>query len=85
MISGTTYRRKNGRRLGQTGLAQAISQDVTGMMLAQAFVLARRAGFRLVVCRLDGAVHRTLPSRVSSLYVDVKNGIVCRCGRVSPI
>lgn len=51
------------------------------MMLAQAFVLARRAGFRLVVSRLDGVEHRTAPPRpdMPVLRVDVRLGTVSRC------
>lgn len=81
MVSGTTYRSKDGRRLGQTGLAKAIAQDVTGMMLAQAFVLVRRAGCRLVVNRLDGVLHRTMPLArdVQVIYVDVITGSVSKC------
>ena len=78
MFSGTTYRHKNGRRLGQAGLANAIAQDVTGMMLAQAFVTIRRMGCRLVINRLDGVPHRTTPlsKNVQVIYVDVVGGSV---------
>jgi hypothetical protein len=73
-----TYRRNNGRRLGQAGLADRIAQEINGMMLAQAFVIARAGDCRLIVNKLDGVPHRPSWSGrgSSTIYVDVILGIV---------
>lgn len=71
------YRRRNGSRLEGRGLVARVAQEVNGMMLSQAFITVRSAGFRLQINKFDG-----VPRAASSyddgerVMVDVVSGFV---------
>ena len=72
------YRKANGRRVEGHGLAIRIAQEVKGMLLAQAFVVTKSAGFQLKVNKLEGVPHggvRLYDDR-EVVNVDVAGGIV---------
>lgn len=71
------YRRSNGRRVEGFGLAAKVAHEITGMMLAQAFVVARSAGLELCVNKLDGIPHPHVNRSVADqVVVDVVGGFV---------
>ena len=77
MEATKNYRKANGRRVEGRGLAIRISQDVKGMLLAQAFVVAKSAGFYLLVNKLDGVPHKAVPLYDrDTINVEVINGVV---------
>jgi hypothetical protein len=77
MNSQTDYRKSNGSRLEGHGLAIRIAQEMTGMTLAQAYVVARSAGFALRINKFDGVPHPSqLKDERQALLVDVVAGIV---------
>lgn len=72
------YRKASGKRVEGQSLAIRIAQEINGMMLAQAFIVTKSAGFQLKLNKLDGVT-----SNAALLYgdravvnVDVINGIV---------
>ena len=73
-------RRPRGARNTERGTLVRMSLDLLGMVLSRAFVVAKSAGFRLVVNKLDG-----IPLCVASVIdgpkvirVDVVDGLVKR-------
>ena len=74
------YRRANGRRLEGHALAARVAQEVQGMMLAQAFVVVKGAGYQLSINKLDGVPHSSASLRdgVETVNVDVVGGFVRR-------
>jgi hypothetical protein len=75
-----TYRKSNGKRLEGYELAMKVAQSINGMMLAQAFVTVRSAGFKLNVGRLDGVVkqQQCVSEFTKCVNVDVVEGFVRR-------
>ena len=73
----TEYRRRNGGRLEGTALAVRVAQEVNGMMLAQAFVTVKSAGFKLLINKNDG-VPRAGGTQEdgAKVMVDVVSGFV---------
>ena len=49
-------RRRNGSRLEGRALAARIANEINGKMLAQAFVIVRSAGFKLLINKADGVL-----------------------------
>jgi len=80
MTPNRDRRKPNGKRIEGLGLAAKIAQEVNGMMLAEAFVAVRSAGFQLNVTKLDGVPRKAaLNSDVLDIVnVDVIDGIVKR-------
>lgn len=71
------YRRDNGRRLERHALAARVASELNGMMLAQAFVVSRSAGFRLQVNKSDGVPRSGFaPDDGQRVMVDVVGGFV---------
>ncbi len=71
------YRKANGRRSEGRGLAVRIAREVTGMMLAQAFVVTKAAGFQLNINKLDGLTRKAWISELlETVNVDVVDGFV---------
>lgn len=75
--SRTERRKPNGKRFGPVALAAQVASELPGMVLAQAFVVARSAGYKLHVHKHDG-VPRDISQRPgeASIMVDVVSGIV---------
>jgi hypothetical protein len=74
-----TYRRTNGSRLEGNALAARVAQEVNGMMLAQAFVVARSAGFKLKINKHDGVprlASHDEARRDDRVLVDIVGGFV---------
>jgi len=73
------YRRKNGGRLEGRALAARVAKEVNGMMLAQAFVTVKTAGFHIQITTHDG-VPRTGGMAIDGerVMVDVVQGFVAR-------
>ena len=73
-------RKANGRRLEGNGLAARVAQETVGMVLAQAFSLARSAGYQLRVKKIDGVPKDGFPGGRGSTWLDVEviDGIVKR-------
>jgi len=73
----TERRRPNGSRLDGRALAMRVAQEVNGMLLAQAFVVTKSAGFSLQVNKHDG-VPRTgvVLNTGPKVMVDVVSGFV---------
>ncbi len=76
MGSNVTLRRSNGKRLEGKGLAIRMSQEIKGMMLAQAFIMLKSAGFILSVHKLDDEVISKHAAIDNAIIVDVTNGVV---------
>lgn len=75
----TARRRANGNRLEGRALAMRVAQEVNGMMLSQAYVTVRSAGFRLQVNKLDGIPRLgQVPGTGDKVIVDVVQGFVSR-------
>ncbi len=75
--STTERRRRNGSRLEGRALAMRVAQEVNGMMLAQAFVVARSAGFPMLINKHDGVpVQGRAPADGPRVMVDVVSGFV---------
>ena len=72
-----TYRSAKGRRLDGNALAVRVAQGLNGMLLAQAYIVAKSAGFKLRVNKLDG-VPRETDVLDDMVHVDVIGGIVRR-------
>jgi hypothetical protein len=74
-----TYRRANGCRLEGSALAARVAQEVSGMMLAQAYVVAKSAGFQLRINKHDGVPRLASlneAKRDDRVTVDVIGGFV---------
>jgi len=84
MASQKDYRKANGRRVEGYGLAVRIAQEVKGMMLAQAFVVVKSAGFKLSIDKHDGVPRKIGRSEdmTTTIHVDVIDGYV-RSSRAS--
>lgn len=77
ILSSTQYRRGNGKKLEGNALAYKIAQDISGMMLAMAFMKVKGAGFRLHVHKLDGQVAPPVREQdMTRLNVEVSEGLV---------
>ena len=74
-MSENTYRSAKGRRLDGSALAARVAQELNGMLLAQAFIVAKSAGFRLRVNKLDGVPRETYVFD-DTVHVDVIGGFV---------
>ncbi len=75
--SRTERRRPNGSRLEGRALAARVAQEVNGMMLAQAFVTARSAGFPLRINKTDGVPRQGFVDEPGTkVMVDVIGGFV---------
>jgi hypothetical protein len=73
------YRRKNGGKLEGRALAARIAQEVNGMMLAQAYVAVKSAGFHLQINKLDGVLRQGyVPVDGDKVMVDVISGFVSK-------
>jgi len=76
--------KKNNRERGSAkytehGALVRISKEVLGMVLPRAFVVAKSAGFKLKVNKLDGLpLCRSLPGEKNLIMVDVVSGLVKR-------
>ena len=77
MGMGSEHRKANGQRYKGDGLAAKVASEIAGMMLAQAYVVVKNAGYRLKVTKLDGVPHS---ARVSDdmpvINVEVNSGFV---------
>lgn len=75
-----TYRKANGRRVEGLGLAIRVAQEVKGLLLAHAFVIAKSAGYKFRVNKMDGV--RVGPEKgdetKETITVDVVNGVVTK-------
>jgi hypothetical protein len=70
-------RRSNGRRLEGRGLVAQVARDVVGMVLAQAFIVVRSAGFKLQVNKNDGVPRMGMVADAGpKVIVDVVGGYV---------
>jgi hypothetical protein len=79
MKQGNDHRKANGRRLEGFGLATKVAQELRGMVLAQAFVITKSAGFQLNVNKLDGVpCNAHVRPDIGSVNVDVVGGIVSK-------
>jgi hypothetical protein len=77
------YRRKGGRLEGHA-LSAVVAKEVNGMMLAQAYVIAKSAGFKLQINKYDGVPRQGLvASDGERVMVDVVSGIVRKSWAVS--
>lgn len=73
----TERRRRNGSRLEGRALAMRVAQEVNGMMLAQAFVVTKSAGFQLLINKHDGVpVRGRVCEDGTKVMVDVVSGFV---------
>lgn len=73
----TQYRRSNGKKLEGNALAYKIAQDISGMMLAMAYMKVKGAGFHLKVHKLDGQVGSPNNEQdMTRLNVEVTEGLV---------
>lgn len=73
----TQYRRNNGKRLKGNALAYKIAQDISGMILAMAYMRVKGAGFHLHVHKLNGQVGSTVKEQdMTRLNVEVTEGLV---------
>jgi len=72
-------RRRNGSRLEGNALAIRVAQEVNGMMLSQAFVTAKSAGFKLQINKHDGVPRSGyVPDDGQMVMVDVVSGFVSK-------
>ena len=77
--SRTERRRQNGGRLEGRALAIRVAQEVNGMMLAQAYVVAKSAGFPLSINKHDGVPRSSPPLDAGTkVMVDVVGGFVSK-------
>ena len=76
MNENKKHRRPNGKRLDGNALAARVAQEVRGMMLAQAFVIVRGAGFQLKINKLDGVPRQVAVGVAEIVNVDVVDGFV---------
>lgn len=77
MGSKNDRRKANGRRVEGRGLAVRIAQEVTGMMLAQAYVVTKAAGFQLNINKLDGVPRKAwMSDTLETVNVDVIDGFI---------
>jgi len=75
----TERRRQNGGRLEGRALAMRVAQEVNGMMLAQAFVTVKSAGFKLLINKNDGVPRSGGVSEDGhKVMVDVVRGFVSK-------
>ena len=73
----TERRRRNGSRLEGRALAMRVAQEVNGMMLAQAYVVTKSAGFKLLINKNDGVpVQGRPPTDGTKVMVDVVSGFI---------
>jgi hypothetical protein len=75
-MKNVDYRKANGRRLEGQGLVARVAQEVNGMMLAQAFVVTKGAGFRLRINKYDGVPGSGYVPDGEVVNVDVVGGFV---------
>ena len=72
----------SGKRLEGKGLAIRIAQGIKGMVLAQAYIVVKSAGFAMRVTRLDGvprsgfSVSNDADISKELVSVDVLDGVV---------
>ena len=78
MDSKNVYRKANGRKVEGAGLGIRIAQELNGKLLSHAFVVARSAGFKLRVNKLDDVVCWRTAQRNDDevVNVDVIDGTV---------
>ncbi len=71
------HRRKSGGRFEGRALVAAVAREVNGMMLAQAFITTKSAGFKLQINKSDGVprVGQSLGDG-EKVIVDVVSGFV---------
>jgi hypothetical protein len=73
------YRHRNGGRLEGRALAVRVAQEVNGMMVAQAYVTAKSAGFRLQINKNDGVPRQGgAQADGERVMVDVVSGFVAK-------
>lgn len=73
-MSDRNYRSTKGRRIDGRALATRIAQEVTGMMLAEAYVVIKAAGFKLRINKFNGVPR---PSDLDeAVQVDVVDGYI---------
>jgi len=73
----TERRRTNGSRLEGRALAMQVAKEANGKVLAQAYIMAKSAGFRLYINKCDGVPKQgQLFDDGHKVMVDIVGGIV---------
>ena len=73
----TERRRTNGSRLEGRALAMQVAKEANGKVLAQAYIMAKSAGLKLLINKWDGVPQQgRAPEDGPKVVVDVVSGIV---------
>lgn len=77
MDSKKIYRKAKGQRVEGLALAIRVAQEVKGLLLAHAFVVAKSAGYKFRVNKMDGVKVGPAGGELAEVIaVDVVDGVV---------